>query len=473
MPRLNSNLTQRDARQNGNGGLAKHLTFWNLVVGTMGVLALKERWEEYQANKKGSAPKLASDDPEAAAGLLARATAYRDDPTEAAAGGILEDPIRLSSGNPDSRAPSVVPDSREPYRRKRNCCGCCGGKCALFCKALGIVVLLYTIYGAYKLISWATTPDPTGLEDMPEYSTSLGCLDGKYIFGPSSENNADGVSYTLPIDSKTAALHLDFTGAAAGTILLTQTDSTDTAELTLKLRTNEEALLAKVSVDAGSTGGAFWKLATPTEGDERSCMRFDAILRTPKTLRNLTLSSTSITQLKYFEDASFDLTALDVFLAARSNLNMFLPHEQIGADYTKVELRRGYAVGKVSLRKSAKISTARGDGIAKLEFVVADGEDAPELSTNTGLSGQADFTYMNPDGRPVHAEHASAGAQLYLRYAGARFNGPIDIQASGWSSRGHVENFGMHNPKGTPFVGSEDGPDRLKIRTPGSVKTWF
>lgn len=46
MPRLNSNLDQRSARNANGPGLAKHLTFWNLVVGTMSVLALKERWEE-------------------------------------------------------------------------------------------------------------------------------------------------------------------------------------------------------------------------------------------------------------------------------------------------------------------------------------------------------------------------------------------------------------------------------------------
>ncbi|EJD35631.1 hypothetical protein AURDEDRAFT_117328 [Auricularia subglabra TFB-10046 SS5] len=449
---LNEGLQQRNTRPSaGSSNGPVRLTFWNMVMATTAVLAVKEWYEDYKSGKSKQPIQLQPDDAEAGESLLARSAAVHG---AHAVGALALDPANVE----------------EPYRRRRGWCVCCGVRCDLICKALGIVVLIYALIGGYKFIKWIVTPEPTGLENMPAFSSSLGCTKGKYFFGP--DHSKDGVSYTIPLQGSTPVLRVNFDGAAAGTVVLTQGETDTEAEVTLKLRTNQEPLLTDVSATSSSSS---WQLKTPSgrTANDDACMRFDAVLAVPKTLRNLTLVSTSILQVQFAQGSSFQLHSLDVSLHSRSALNMLLPHADISAEHAAIELHGGYLVGTLALRGSANINTKRGDTITKLTLA-ADGKPdaAPQLTTATG-SARGDFTYVNADARPINAEHTSTGGDLYLRYASSAFSGPIDIEAKSWTAKGGVENFGMHNPHGKPYVGDEKGTDRLKIRTSGWVGTYF
>ncbi|KAH7087900.1 hypothetical protein BKA62DRAFT_729481 [Auriculariales sp. MPI-PUGE-AT-0066] len=438
---------------NQSSGVAKHFTFFNVLAATWAGFAIKERWDEYQANKmQGRASAAAAvADAEAAAGLLAgdNPPPYRDDPD--AAGGGATEPIRMVSGMPDSRAPSVVLEGREPYRRKKGCCVCCGIDCSLFFKALGVTTLIFIVYYAYVFVRWVTSPDPTGIEGIPEFGKSVICNDASFVFGPDSDPN--GVMYEVP--SFISALHIDISGNGMGAITVSRSDAAEPS-LSLLLRSTTKQTLSLVTVNQVPGG---WTLETPSEPDSFSCTSFAIALHIPASLKNFTMTSSSLAQVQFTADTELDLALLDLQLNHRDNRNLLLfPSRNVRSDVAKLSTRGGYLVGDVAFRDSALLSTKRGNA---------------NMNVKLASDGLSIIEYVNSAHRHISAQHSSDTGKIFLRYAGTGFSGPLEVKARGWSSNGHVGNFGLHNTVGNPYVGDEDGDDSLKITTNDVIKTWF
>jgi len=504
MPALNNRLrsgASSNAASPANNGPSwtDHLTFANIMASVMTVLALKERWDNHQANQeerayrratRGTTSVAVADNQNANAQQpgkpLNAPPPYRDNPSADDISLEANVNTRLLDGEEDDE---ISPPRGMKRRIKQGCCVCCGIRCDIVFKALGIVILLYLGYGAYKLVRWATTPAMTGLEDMPEYSTSLGCENVPFYFG---SNDEDTQIYNIPLSTGDSSFMLDIKGGAVGTLVIAQSDFVDVV-VDMMVRTNDETLLSKVSVDAGSPSpddlperSPHFNLVTPSSSvRDDACMRFDIILKVPSHVSNLTVVSQSISHVKFAEHHFIDLDMLSIDLQVSSPENLLLPHAEVKAKTLSLEIRGGYLVGSLSLLDSANISTKRGTGVANVKVDVAEYPGSVgvpgKLTTQTG-GGRADFTYSNHDGRMISSDHSSTGGDLYLTYKAASYNGPVDIKARSWSSTGLLGvakpaagRPGSETPPDSmPYHGDESGPDRMKVRnTAGWVGLYF
>ncbi|KZT39079.1 hypothetical protein SISSUDRAFT_985460 [Sistotremastrum suecicum HHB10207 ss-3] len=356
--------------------------------------------------------------------------------------------------------------------------------CDLVFKALGIAIALYLGYGLFRLVQWARTPSPTGLEDMPEYSASLGCLNVPYIYGGDSEN-----IYSFPVsnpDGSSSSVSINLSGGAVGTLLVAQGDEDD-VQIEMDLRTNEEPLLDKVVLLVENTEDISrkqFKLSTPASAtSEDACMRYDIIVRVPSDLKELEITSKAISHVKFDERSSLSLESLSINLQSAFPSNLLLPTSEIHAISTSLEMRGGYLVGSAAILNQTMIKTSRGSAISNIHFF-SEPYGFPStpatLKTDTG-SGRSDFWYANPEKRPIRSEHiASSAGDLYLTYREARYEGKLDVKSKSMSSTGIEGMMGARpgagggtGEKTDPWVGDEQGGDKLKVRSQGWVGLYF
>jgi len=423
----------------------------------MAALKLKERWDEYK--------QLPSHDEEGGVRLPSSPLPGDDD-----------DDVSML----DTQIPGIV----RPKRPKRKgCCVCCGLNCSLFWKAFGIVLLLLTLWNGFKLIKWAVTPSPTGLESMPKYSSSLGCDSAPYIYGDAK------TSYTIPVGSSKPNHALTIRGAAVGTLVIAEApvDATNIA-LEMTLRTDDQSLLSSVRMDIESTTDPLTHaaLTTPLFIDpHKSCMRYDMTLYVPSTLKTLELSMYSVTQIQFHPDAHITLDNLLVKMNGMGENNMFLPNAGVRATNMDVGSSSGWIVGDMAIVNSTSVTTMNGNCVANVHLHPAPpiNPEHPEpayLITTHG-NGRADFFYESDHAyphRPIVSSHTSTrNGDLYLTYKNAEYSGSIDLRAQSYTAHGmQVSHLGQteDGAKTLPWVGNKDGGDKLVISSPkGWVGLYF
>jgi len=455
MPRLNGRLQRGPASNaNENGGLlSQKVTFFGMVGAVMTALKLKEQWDSYK--QVPAEPNSANP--------LAAPPAYRDEVDE-------ENEIGLTGPALDTEIPAPT----RKTKRERKCCVCCGLNCGLFCKALGIVVLIFIAWNTIKLIKWAVTPAPTGLEGMPEYSKSLGCLNAPHFY-----DDTELIYYTLPIGIDQ---RVEIQGGAVGTIVLAPSKSADdnTVKVQASLRTNEKSLFEStvLSVHTTTDGAEVFSLASPVGGSrDDACMRFDLTVFVPPNVRSLSLTSHSVTQVKFSEDFGVSprmMGDLRVTLTSGAEANLLLPSTALTADNTALTMAGGYLVGQAAVANSTRISTADGSAVAKLTLGPSAYHStwAPALLTTTTGTGRADFSYENTVQRTITSEHMSLGnGDMYLTYAKAHFNGQVVLSAASYTARGLQ---GMAGPGATErWAGDKNGADTMKVSSKGWVGLYF
>ncbi|KAM5543217.1 hypothetical protein V8D89_003091 [Ganoderma adspersum] len=402
--------------------------------------------------------------------------------------GLGHGPVALRTPNLDEDArdgasllDTSLPSGR-PKRQRRDCCMCCGMRCGLFWKAFGIVCALLLGWQVVKLIFWASKPKETGLEGMPEFSTSLGCLDAPYeykggkreIFVPVGQNQNRGDH------------SLDFRGGAVGTITIAQGEEDLTeVKYELSMRATSEGLLNAVVFDyptreevSEGVKSSRFQLATPTPLAKR-CIRFDVTVYLPPTVKTLHIQSHTVTQIKFDPDSNFNFNSLFVTMYRLDERSMVLPTEGIHANNLDLQLIQGWLVGDVTVVNEASLSTQRGNARMYVHVHPAPSSAEPpapvKLLTSTG-AGRADVFFVNHPGlehRPIDSTHHSSmgGKGTYLTYTEAAFNGTVDLAAKSFSATG------LRNPfkedGGMPYVGSREGGDKMLVRSQGWVGLYF
>ena len=334
---------------------------------------------------------------------------------------------------------------------------------------------------------------------MPEFSTSLGCLDAAHFYQDSKE----GVYYTIAIGSDVDH-DLVIDGGAVGTIVLAPSIDADDHSVKVRttVRTSDSRLLNSVEVHTPESSplppsqapsASYFKLLTPTyaEGVD-TCMRYDLTVYIPPTLRSLRLSAGSVAQVKVeFDDSPRELHELFLDLGSNAAVNLILPSATLIADNAKINMRGGYLVGALPVANSTVINTSRGDAITKLDVFTTgyelpetdqddqSGKDFAHLYSVSG-AGRTDFTYENRAMRPIKSEHIvktykPSSTELRLTYKDAAFNGKIDLNAPSYSLRNvESDRFGSRPDGEREFwVGDKEGGDHLKIATPGWVGLYF
>ncbi|KAK7057255.1 peptidase C1-like family-domain-containing protein [Favolaschia claudopus] len=373
-----------------------------------------------------------------------------------------------------------IPVTR-PKRKRAKCCMCCGLDCGLFWKAIGIVIALFAAWNAFKLIRWAVTPSPTGLEEMPEYSTSLGCLSAEYIYSEKP------TTFSVPIGAQNADHGFDTRGGAVGTITVLEGAETATkVTYEVVIRSDDKALLNDVNLEYPSdqdtaVGKSHLRIVTPRP-DEGKCIRYDVKMYVPPTLKKLHLASHTISHVQFDPESHIQLDDFFVTLFSPKRLNMILPHNNLRSHNLQLEVYEGWIVGDVSIETSTKITTQRGAGVLNVRVHPTPSLETPELATlrTTSGSGRTDIFYVNKDAqfhRPISSTHMSSmNADMYLTYRDAKYSGLIELSAKSYTATGaeRIAPFGEEpQDKWTHWVGDKEGKDELTVKTRGWAGVYF
>ncbi|KAI0690901.1 hypothetical protein BC835DRAFT_1280069 [Cytidiella melzeri] len=427
------------------------IKFWGMVGVVMTALKLKDSYDDYQ-----QLPQSELQQPRA--GPIALRSPIEGEAVSSQ--GVIElDTTLLGVGRP---------------KRKRRadccCCVCCGFRCGIFWTAFGLVVLLVVIWQAILLVLWAVKATPTGLENMPEFGTSLICQNPSYVFNPYQK------TYYIPFNLSQASHSVQLRGDAFGTFVVTNgaKDATD-IEYDFVLRSSDESMLQSVvfnyptrdEVDDGSASSHVLLETPPNILDQSSCMRFDIFLRVPPQLKELSIQTSSLSHIKFEPSVEIDLDKLDIAVHAPYGNNLVLPSSSVRAKNLSILIRKGYLVGDVSIVNSTSIDTTYGDAISNLYVYPSSGTEddgVATLSTLTG-DGRSEFFYMFDSGSGAHrqiaSKHTSKGTgELYLKYEKSEFSGKVEVKAGSSTVYGmHTVDFHKSFTKG--WVGEEDGKDRI------------
>jgi len=363
-------------------------------------------------------------------------------------------------------------------RKRQGCCVCCGMNCSLFWKAFGIVAAGFIIWNAIKLIRWATTDAPTGLENMPVFSSSLGCLTAPHIY------NGSKVIMTAPLGNEDDH-SFDITGSAVGTFTIAQglADLKD-IKYEMTIRSADPSLLDAVSIRYPNedTPGRL-TVMTPRTGPEAGCMRYDITMYVPPTLKNLKIASHTNTHLQFARDADIELDHLIITLFSMDETNLLLPSQAVRGGQTKLEVFRGWIVGDVAVVDETSLFTQRGDGVLNVRAhptAPADPESpkTASLRTTSG-AGRTDISYIGSKmfKRPISNVHTSSrNADMYLTYREAEFSGRIELASKSYTATG-AQPFSAAGEKGTSkwthWVGNKDGGDEISVKSRGWSGLYF
>ncbi|THU87712.1 hypothetical protein K435DRAFT_848878 [Dendrothele bispora CBS 962.96] len=373
-------------------------------------------------------------------------------------------------------------------QRKKGCCICCGLDCTLFWKAFGIVFAGFAIWYLVKFVFWAAKPSPTGLENMPEFSTSLACMDAQYIY------NGGETSIQVAVGTDGSNHALDIHGSAIGTIVLTEAagDATE-VEYKITIRSSDKDLLEKISLqypsadDGEPVANSRLYISTPgIEDTESSCLRYDITMYIPKNLKKLHVGPHAASQVKFDPHARIDLNSFYVTLFSLSEHNMILPAENFRSNKLALEVYRGWIVGDVSIVNTTAITTQRGNGVANVHVHPTAPLDpaVPDpvfLQTTTG-AGRTDVFFIADKAfphRPIRSVHTSSRyADVYLNYGEAEYSGRIQLDSKSYSatntrSFNPVQEPVNGNPRWTHWVGDEDGEDKMFVKSKGWTGLYF
>lgn len=372
---------------------------------------------------------------------------------------------------------------------------------------LGIVALLAFIIGAYKLLAWAfyvrgfhhlrietwlivvylqeppTESTPVNKGGLPEFSTSLGCLNSPYYL-----NNTKTHAFDAPMHPQRFDHGVDIHGGAVGTIIVhAASHDSPNIRYEVSLRSNDRDFIQRSVIKlpkkdaAGNVFSSETLISTPYLPKENPdlCARFDVKMYVPPSLKKLHLSSHALAHIKFDKDAKLKLENLYMTLYGMDRVNMIQSSTDVKADKTALEVTRGWIVGDVAVVDEATIRTQRGDGNVRVDVYPEPAKDqkAPEtvlFETTTG-AGRTKVVYHRNKGvkRPIEARHISArNGPMEFTYKDAGFSGLIGIEANQLKETGLEKLENVVEGEGeqwTHYVGSKDGTDKISINSRGWV----
>lgn len=253
--------------------------------------------------------------------------------------------------------------------------------CGLFWKAIGIVLLIFAVWNGFKLARWALTvryalsttqtvlitssqPSPTGLEGVPQFGDRLGCASAPHVLGGSKS------SYIIPAANANSSHTLTIRGSGVGTFVIAEAaaDATDiTLEMTM--RTDNKALLEniKVTMPEHDFKGPIThaEIATPLF-IQKACIRFDATLFVPPTVKTLGLTIYQDTHVQFHPDAQLTLDKFSVKLYSNENVTMVQTNAGIQATDMDINISRGYILGDLTVVNATRVSTWTGDAVTNV-----------------------------------------------------------------------------------------------------------
>ncbi|KAF8070227.1 hypothetical protein FPV67DRAFT_1486682 [Lyophyllum atratum] len=395
-------MSQRSARSG--------LSLFGMIGVVMTALKLKQHWDEYKplSSQEEGRVALSSTTP-------ITATAPYSDGDEASIG-LLD------------------PETRPKRKRASGCCVCCGINFTLFWKAFGIVAAGLLIWNAIKLILWAVTDAPTGLDLMPAFSSSLGCLAASHLY------NGSKVVMTARMGDENDH-SFDMRGSAVGTFIITRGDA-DLKDVKYEMTSSHVCTSHPQK--------------TPCCVAQHNADQFDSA-------------------------ADVELDSLYVTMFAMDKNTLVLPSQGVRGNHMTLEAYRGWIVGDVAIVNSTSITTQRADGIVNVRAhpTVPLNPELPDpayLRTTTG-AGRTDVFYIGSKAfkRPIHNVHMSSrNADMYFTYREAEYNGRIELDSTSFTATG-LQRFaevpskeeGDGSPRWTHWAGNKEGGDQIYCEVEG------
>lgn len=355
--------------------------------------------------------------------------------------------------------------------------------CGLFCKAIVIIVAVFLIISAGKFIMWAIGPATTGLEGMPVFSESLGCMDdASYLY------NGGETTLSIPIGDRNEH-SIDIRGTSVGTIFVTEaTADVNEVQYKFTIRSNDMSLVDEIDltypgVRPGSDSTSRLLIDTPRLSRGSSeCLRYDIVMYIPKALKKLHVSSHALAHVKFDPEAHIDLDDTFVTLFATNKNNLLVPHQNLRSKSLALEVYAGWIAGHISIVGKASVATQRGDGIMNVHVhptAPTNPEDPETVSFQTSSgAGRTDVFFENDKAfahRPIKSLHTSAmSADLYLTYKQAQFSGNVNLGRSSYTTTGaQTYSLGGSKDSWTHWVGDMNGQDELVVKTQGWTGLYF
>ncbi|KAJ3576757.1 hypothetical protein NP233_g211 [Leucocoprinus birnbaumii] len=366
---------------------------------------------------------------------------------------------------------------------------CCGLNLRNPYTVIGLVAFFAFVFSVYKLLAWAfyePPAPPKGLENLPEFSTSLGCQSSSYFY-----NDTHTLTIDAPIHPERFDHGIDLRGGALGTITLTSA-STDSSNVRyeITLRSNDKDLVQKSLIKMptlDSDGRMFESQSTITtaripKGSKDTCLRYDVKMFIPPSLKKLHLGSHTHTHVKFDENAKIKLETLVVTLYTNDVGNIVQASRSVKADKLNIQMTRGWLIGDVAIVNEADLMTQRGDAVLHVDVYPESPKDKenPEvvtLDTTTG-AGRTNVVVHKNKGtkRPIDATHISSrNGPMEFTYKDYGLDGLIAVESK------ELENIGMERlvageqdgEQWNYYVGGKDGKDRVRVNTRGWVGLFF
>ena len=318
---------------------------------------------------------------------------------------------------------------------------------------------------------------------MPAFSTSLGCMDAPHIY------NGSKVTFMAPVNTQHQDHVFLTSGGTVGTLTLADGEA-DAQEIKYEmvLRASDEELLKSIyfkypeyDEDLKTITRSRVSMTTP-HGSDGSCVRFDATMYIPPSLKKLDIALHTTTHVQFAAGAHINTEDLFVTLYSTDPNNIIVPSKQVTSQRQALEVYRGWIVGDASIVKETSITTQRGDGLANVKLHPAPPSDSnaqePAVLRTTTGSGRSDFFYLGEKAfkRPIDSTHISSkNADVYLTYSGADFSGKIEMSSKSYTVTGAQKITSIDNDASTwtHYVGNIDGGDMISISSRGWTGLYF
>jgi len=357
-------------------------------------------------------------------------------------------------------------------------------KCGLFCKAFSIVVALFFIISAGKLVWWALTPSPTGLEGAPVFSETFGCMEtSNFVY------NGGETTISVPVGDRNDHA-VDVRGGGVGTFIVTEAPADVTqVQYKITIQTNNKPLLDDIKFtypaskqDGHSDGMSRLLIDTPyVERGSSSCLRYDVVMYIPKAVKKFHLLSHTPAQVQFDPHAHLDLDDTYVTLFNLDQRNLIQPSDNFRSTDLALEVYRGWIIGEVSAVRDLAISTQRGDGVTNVHVrptAPIDPTDPEPVTLRAMTGGRTDVYFENDKAfphRPIKSVYTSSrGADIYMTYKDAEFDGNIQLDSGSYTVKG-AKLYTLDDAKGsnTHWVGEKDGKDEISVKSKGWVGLYF
>jgi hypothetical protein len=250
---------------------------------------------------------------------------------------------------------------------------------------------------------------------------------------------------------------------AVGTVIVTAAPPDQTnVTYALTVRATHATELAWTTWRVDGTSAI---LAMSGNIDQRSCIRYDIMMRVPPGA-SLSLELDALAHVHLA--GGRELRSLEAALYSREPKNLLVVHEDLQANNIALRASGGYIVGGVSVAQHTLIDSEDGTAILNLDvFPNAPhaNSSGPAIFTTKSSSSRSDIRYhASAPHRPLSSRHsASHKGHLYLNYTDASFNGVLNVDA------GRTSMHNINYDSNTRYAGDRNGEDRLEVHTGGWV----